>query len=180
MVAFIGTIMKLTPQIKSLVQELSNLQSQLAEDPASKPVLSPPATREEIEGLEKRLNISLPPSYRTFLELHNGWKNFGVLRLFGTEDHGSQWAHKQQSFYEDVDQGQPFKVGAIPFVMGEAKDGINHFWAFDPNNRGADNEMEVVDWDYGHEESRCGNFVEFLRKRINVAQQLIKRHGAAH
>jgi hypothetical protein len=33
----------------------------------------PPATEDEIEGLEERLNARLPPSYRSFLKTSNGW-----------------------------------------------------------------------------------------------------------
>jgi hypothetical protein len=39
----------------------------------------PPATGEEIAALERRLNVTLPPSYRTFLEVSNGWAEWAAL-----------------------------------------------------------------------------------------------------
>ncbi|MFD8203865.1 SMI1/KNR4 family protein [Streptomyces sp. NPDC059701] len=38
---------------------------------------APPATREEIAAAEERLGTRLPPSYRGFLEVSNGWRGGG-------------------------------------------------------------------------------------------------------
>jgi hypothetical protein len=37
----------------------------------------PPATPEEILTAERRLGVPLPPSYRAFLSVSNGWERFG-------------------------------------------------------------------------------------------------------
>ena len=39
----------------------------------------PPATESEIIRTEKRLGISLPPSYRSFLSISNGWRPFSTF-----------------------------------------------------------------------------------------------------
>src|SRR5262245_56458950 len=35
----------------------------------------PPATAEEITKYEEHLEITLPPTYKAFLEMHNGYEN---------------------------------------------------------------------------------------------------------
>ncbi|WP_329166381.1 SMI1/KNR4 family protein [Streptomyces sp. NBC_01267] len=51
-----------------------------------------PASAERIAALEERLGCPLPPSYRSFLEVSDGWRNAGgfVYVLAGTESHGWQ------------------------------------------------------------------------------------------
>jgi hypothetical protein len=41
----------------------------------------PPATPEEILAEERRLGMPLPPSYRAFLSVSNGWELFGFVDL---------------------------------------------------------------------------------------------------
>lgn len=47
-----------------------------------------PATESEITALERRLGVSLPPSYRQFLGVTNGWRCTGpfVYRLWSTAE----------------------------------------------------------------------------------------------
>lgn len=48
----------------------------------------PPATDVEIEATEKRLGLTLPPSYRSFLKLSNGWRVIDqfINRLWPVEE----------------------------------------------------------------------------------------------
>lgn len=39
----------------------------------------PPATMEEIKSLEERLGVSLPESYRSLLQISNGWRTTGAF-----------------------------------------------------------------------------------------------------
>jgi hypothetical protein len=43
------------------------------------PLRRPPASAQELEGLERRLGVKLPESYRSFLSTSNGW---GTLDTF--------------------------------------------------------------------------------------------------
>src|SRR5579884_3749495 len=47
-----------------------------------------PATAEDIWRAERRLKVSLPPSYRQFLETTNGWRTLGrwVGRLWSADE----------------------------------------------------------------------------------------------
>lgn len=158
--------------MESLINELFQLQLQLY--PENKPHLNPPASEEQILSLEEKLGFLLPLSYRNFLKIHNGWKNFGELNLFGTDDFFSQWTNEQRDHYINVDAGTPFELGAIPIVMGEAEF-INHFWALDPKSKHGDGEMDIVDWDYGHEEKRFSSFLSFLENQIALEKTRLQR-----
>jgi hypothetical protein len=50
----------------------------------------PAATAVDLEGLEVRLGIALPPSYRDFLATTDGWRTtgWGSIRLLSTDDVG--------------------------------------------------------------------------------------------
>ena len=75
-------------ELEKLVQELSRIFDELdlltgfdASDVPSR--LHPPADRQAIEEFEET-HQPFPKSYRTFLELHNGWENYqGVFTLIG-------------------------------------------------------------------------------------------------
>ena len=45
-----------------------------------------PASSEEIRALESRIGVELPPSYRSFLETTNGWRDSGgfIYRMWST------------------------------------------------------------------------------------------------
>lgn len=60
-------------------------QCQPADDSGS--LHLPPATDDEIADAERRLKISLPPSYKTFLKVSNGWRKTSstIDRLWGTD-----------------------------------------------------------------------------------------------
>jgi hypothetical protein len=62
----------------------------------------PPATEEQIGTLEQRIGIQLPPSYRQFLKISNGFRQPGVLvpRLFSIPD--VEWYHvRNQDVIDD-------------------------------------------------------------------------------
>ncbi|WP_030511500.1 SMI1/KNR4 family protein [Microbispora rosea] len=61
------------------------------EEPDGDPWLGcPPATEDEVQALEARLGCVLPPSFREFLLVTNGWRHAGnfVWSLRGTEEIG--------------------------------------------------------------------------------------------
>jgi hypothetical protein len=52
----------------------------------------PPATEAELRAFEKKLGSPLPPSYRRFLELHNGWQCFwGGTWIGGVTGKAKRW-----------------------------------------------------------------------------------------
>jgi hypothetical protein len=167
-----------TVTLKELINKLSAALSEydrLVFDEEQSREKGPPASQYQIEQLESILGRSLPPSYRAFLELHNGWSNFaGGAKLLAVEDHGSEWVKQQMDYWSSlVDDGKdPFKMGAIPVLLGVHE---NSFLVMDPNSVRENGEMDFVMYDYMHEEDRFEDFKSFLQKKLERLQMLIDR-----
>lgn len=114
---------------------------------------NPAASEVALKRAEKRLKHKLPPSYRAFLALHDGWPRFfDGASLLGTANLG----HRK---YEDLaraafeaaetplpELGPPRRPRArslIPF--GADLDGTTLF-AFNPAVTQTDGEYEVIAW----------------------------------
>ena len=70
----------------------------------------PPAPEAEVAALERRLDVPLPPSYRSFLLASNGFLQPGVLvpRLFACDE--VRWLRDSEP--ETIDQWRPEASGA--------------------------------------------------------------------
>src|SRR5882672_5195623 len=73
-----------------------------------------PASEEQIAAAEKRLKIQLPPSYRDFLRVSNGWRNTTnfINRVRGTQE--INWFRKTNRDWVDAYAG--------PMSWGDAED----------------------------------------------------------
>jgi hypothetical protein len=138
---------------------------------------NPSASEAAIQCAEERLGRPLPPSYRAFLALHDGWPRFfDGASLLGTATLG----HRQ---YEDLaraafeaaetpipDLGPPSRPRArnlIPF--GADLEGTTLF-AFNPQVVAADGELEVIAW-VNELGVRQPSFRAFLEWILEVGQQ---------
>ena len=138
---------------------------------------NPAASKLAIEKAEERIGRALPPSYRAFLELHDGWPRFfDGASLLGT-------AHLGHRKYEDLaraafeaaetpipDLGPPTRPRArtlIPF--GADLEGTTLF-AFNPAVVDAQGEYEVIAWvnELGVRHPSFPSFLEFI---IDLGQQ---------
>jgi len=92
----------------------------------------PGATEEQIAEAEHRLEMTLPPSYREFLKVTNGWQQPDA---FWPSNAGSLWSIEQVEWFSVRNQDwidcyvKPFQEGrlqAVPddqyFVYGEGQD----------------------------------------------------------
>jgi len=132
---------------------------------------NPAASETAIARAESRLGRALPPSYRAFLALHDGWPRFyDGASLLGSASLG----HRQ---YEDLaraafeaaetplpDLGPPVRPRSrdlIPF--GADLEGTTLF-AFNPRVCGADGEYEVIAWmnEIGVRQPSFAAFLEFI------------------
>jgi hypothetical protein len=138
---------------------------------------NPAASRTALERAEERLGRPLPPSYRAFLELHDGWPRFfDGASLLGTANLG----HRK---YEDLaraafeaaetpvpELGPPTRPRArslIPF--GADLEGTTLF-AFNPAVTSADGEYEVIAW-VNEIGVRQPSFEAFLDWILDLGQQ---------
>ncbi len=81
----------------------SGLAKQIVPPPASPDWLGfPPATYDEIGDLENRLGLTLPPSYRAFLKVSNGWQrtNFFISHIRPTS--GVDWFRVENENWVDI------------------------------------------------------------------------------
>lgn len=166
--------------LQELINELADAQreyDQLAFDEEFPHDLGEPCSLPQIARLEAILGAPLPPSYRAFLELHNGWERFdGEARLLAVEDQESEWvknwvAGRDAFFYESDDQN-PFKQGAIPIMVGVDQ---TNFLVLDPRTVRPDGEMDFVAYDIASEEERFSSFVSFLQDELALWQTLIEK-----
>jgi hypothetical protein len=138
---------------------------------------NPAASEVAITRVEERLGRPLPPSYRSFLKLHDGWPRFfDGASLLGT-------AHLGLRKYEDLaravfeaaetpvpELGPPTRPRArvlIPF--GADLEGTTLF-AFNPAVVQADGEYEVIAWmnEIGVRQPSFAAFLEFI---LDLGQQ---------
>jgi SMI1 / KNR4 family (SUKH-1) len=171
--------MKPPVKTETLIQTLAEAMreyDQLAFDEEYPHDLGPPATAEQIAKLEKILGKPLPPSYRDFLKLHNGWSDFhGGAKLLAVEDHGSKWVKQRikeigDLFFED-DSDNPFQQGMLPVLLGKDE---NSYLVLDPSVVRKNGEMDFVRFDYSQEEKRFKDFTSFLHNESKVMQELVE------
>jgi SMI1/KNR4 family protein SUKH-1 len=169
-----------TRRLPDLIQNLLEAQvryERLAFDEENDHPLGPPCTPQQIRSLEKRLGNALPPSYRAFMERHNGWTNFAAdAKLLAVEDHSSDWVKDRlldmQELFPDTDQEDPFQQGAMLVLIGEDSDEVLYV---DPRTMRPDGEMDFVALDIVQETQRFPDFISFLEYKLDLFKRLIDR-----
>lgn len=78
-------------QVLALVQSVTWLQSPLAVEALTTGYLGyPGASLADITAVEHKLNLALPPSYKAFLQVSNGWRQLGMdaddAKLFAVQE----------------------------------------------------------------------------------------------
>ncbi len=87
----------------------------------------PSATDTQIMEAEGRLGTILPPSYRDFLKVSNGWRRptWFIPRLWSTEE--IEWFSVKHQHWIDVLTKDPFPVpDADYFLYGERQSTLNY------------------------------------------------------
>lgn len=132
---------------------------------------NPAASKLAIEKAEARMGRALPPSYRAFLELHDGWPRFfDGASLLGTANLGlRKYEDLARAAFEAAetpipDLGPPTRPRArtlIPF--GADLEGTTLF-AFNPAIVDEAGEYEVIAWvnELGVRHSSFAAFLEFI------------------
>lgn len=168
-------------KIAKLKKLIDNLASALCErdrlifDEEYPHALGKPCSLKQIESLESILGKPLPPSYRIFMELHNGWSKFiGDAKLLAVEDHGSDWVKERllalATLFADFGEN-PFEEGAIPVLLGNT---AKEFLIVDPRTVRENGEMDFVSFDICHEEDRFKDFTSFLQENLDILYQMIE------
>ncbi len=141
--------------------------------------LGKPCRKKQIDILEGKLGSPLSPSYRLFLELHNGWENFaGDAKLLSVEDQDSDLVAERladmEELFPEFDQENPFQNGAVPIMLGEDSDQVLYV---DPTSVRPDGEMDFVLLDITTEEHRFPDFTSFLAYKLNLLNKMIQNEN---
>ncbi|MEU1031661.1 SMI1/KNR4 family protein [Streptomyces mirabilis] len=132
----------------------------------------PPASTERIAAMEERLGRRMPPSYREFLKVSDGWRHAGgfVWLLAGTED--AHWHNNESGLadmfeeYLDEDAGPEERREADIWRRGlqlDVESDITHV-LMDPEDADEDGEWAVYTWASWRAAppDRHTNFLEFM------------------
>ncbi|GAA2287074.1 SMI1/KNR4 family protein [Streptomyces atrovirens] len=133
----------------------------------------PPASEERITAMEKRLGRRMPPSYREFLKVSDGWRHAGgfVSLLAGTAD--ARWHDDESGLavmfeeYLDEDAGPEERREADLWRRGLQLDVESDvtYVLMDPEDVDEDGEWAVYTWASWRAESpeRHASFLAFMR-----------------
>ncbi|MGV9291495.1 SMI1/KNR4 family protein [Streptomyces sp. NPDC003719] len=120
--------------------------------PADMALAAPPATREEIAAAEERLGTRLPPSYRGFLEVSNGWRvdaAASIYRLGGVHEigwfgdpFGMTEAYRQQLGERSTEQ-EVLLAGMWERALQLETDSDMSYALLDPGDTGEDGEWAL-------------------------------------
>jgi hypothetical protein len=134
-------------------------------------VPNPGASEHAIRAVEERIGHRLPPSYKEFLALHDGWPRFFEgATLLGTANLGKRmYEDLARSVFEAAETPVPFlapptRIERKPIVpFGADLQGTTIF-AFNPTVTRADGECEVVAWvnEIGVRRDTFAGFLEFV------------------
>jgi hypothetical protein len=161
--------------LKRLVERVFSLNGhykQLLGVDANNQALGPPASDRKLTELEDWIGMRLPPSYRLFLSMYNGWRGFegnvcllsiDEQRLGTYADYVREW---KQARWEE---GEGSLVDGI--VIGIKVYG-NTAVIIDTSRVDQNGEMQLVVW-RNFETERDANFIELLRNKENILERLI-------
>jgi cell wall assembly regulator SMI1 len=135
--------------------------------------LGAPAGEPLIRRLEAKLGQNLPPSYRAFLLLHNGWQMVdGVTDLLPVEDLlGGAKAEKIEAWQRKADKSTD-PVAAKGVVIGWA-DANQTRILLDPSDATDDGEWRLVQH-YKDEEAEYDSFIHWLEESVNEYQEMVE------
>lgn len=132
-----------------------------------------PASEERIAAMEERLGRRMPPSYRGFLQVSDGWRHAGgfVWLLAGTE--GAHWHANESGLagmfeeYLDEDAGPEERLEVDIWRRGLQLDVESDamYVLLDPEDVDEDGEWAVYTWAgwRAAPPERHANFLEFMR-----------------
>jgi SMI1 / KNR4 family (SUKH-1) len=166
---------------KDTIGKIREVKAELASvHPRMGPVIAPPpgAGLRTIAIVERRIGHHLPPSYRAFLHLHDGWPLFFQgASLLGTRELSKpgpfEVTRAAFAAYETPipEIGPPARPGGhidamIPFGVDPTATTI---FAFNPAVTSADGEMEVILW-VNELGERASSFTDFLSLVLEILE----------
>lgn len=167
-------------EIAAAVEELVRLRKEyfrLEFDEDNEEEFAGPASALQIHAIQERLGRPVPPTYRAFLELHGGWKNFAAdSALLSAADYEEGWVRERLADLNDLfgefESDNPVQDWGFPILLG-ATGRMSLF--LDKRSARPDGELDYVYYDATEEQERFGSFLDFLNDKITTAKSLIER-----
>jgi hypothetical protein len=138
---------------------------------------NPAASEVAVARVEERLGRRLPPSYRSFLMLHDGWPRFfDGASLLGTANLGlRKYEDLARAAFEAAetpipDLGPPTRPRARALIPFAADLEGTPLFAFNPAVSGPDGEYEVIAW-VNEIGVRHPTFAAFLEWIVDLGEQ---------
>lgn len=165
--------------IKSLVDGIRSANQELSillRDRDSPQELGPPCTRQQIARIGQvfgRLGARVPESFRSFLELHNGWSGFaGEAKILSVEDQDADWVRRIASrSHEFVGADSPF-IRMVPILL--TMDSVVQMVFLDPSSAESSSEVGIVAYEHLEEEARFASFEAYLEARLHILNLAIE------
>lgn len=169
--------------MEMLIQQIVDLQKEidglLLEETVS--LLRPGASLQVISQLEQTFNFELPPSYKEFLMLYDGWIHFtGTLDLLGSQELlSTDYAERVREF-RTAEWESGHRMPVEGFVIGYGSESADMLLISRTDPPDEDGELFVVLWKY-EEVSRAQSFRRFLEfwREVNKNKVQTLRSWAA-
>ena len=193
---------KLKDVLERLVTALSELRRSTGQT-ATAGTLHPPASGDEIAAFEKRSGFKCPPSYRSFLQMHNGWEKYRrVWTLIGAggdhatkalqqverdfkifvvkweQKYGKATPQKIQEFEAKFDRRATTEAAAyiyLPNHFAFGTDFAGSLYVFDRRHVAPDGENEVFERDASGDITWHKTFVAMLEAHLASTEERLKQ-----
>jgi len=137
--------------------------------------LGAPCSAAQLDVAARDLGRELPPSYRGFLELHNGWTDFiGEAGLLAVEDRHSDWFQRRVKGIRDHlnSFGDPDFVPHAFFILVHPD--VSTVLFLDMSGPTSGGELEVVEYCLKEGElDRYPSFEAYLKERLEETERFI-------
>lgn len=166
-------------RLQRTVREIQTSHRELAKLLAMKPDSRPgkPAPEGSLHRVEASRGIPLPPDFRAFLGLHDGWKQISMgMNLLGTKDLLPGDAQDQVEEIVEIERDNGRDLGN-PLVF-ELSENDASLVFFDPATRKKDGTMEIVEYLY-EENARHKDFLSYLQALVKRAKDWIAEEKRA-
>lgn len=152
-------------EISELLERIFQLKRSYCDfmmGPIGYPLPNSPATEEDIQRVEHDIGIKLPPSYRNFLSIHNGVRNWeGYFVLFSLNDYyyGKYWEGIKELKKHAFQEGNTLIIEGLPIAHNLD---TGQTLLLDTTKANKEGEMEVVHYHW-EEMNRYPTFFEYLK-----------------
>ncbi|WP_016909390.1 SMI1/KNR4 family protein [Streptomyces xiaopingdaonensis] len=130
-----------------------------------------PAGEEAIVAAEERLGVRLPPSYRNFLQVTDGWENLGPVDPFRVGEIG--WfadlaADLMRIWSESGTFAEYFAILKRCLLIADDNGGSGCYWLLHADSAREDGEWTAYEWwpGDGDDPEPCDDFAAMVRQAV--------------